>query len=733
MKIALVEKIKTKINYSKYIDFDIDRFALTEIKTSKLLKADITLDFSVLEEYDYIILVGAEPAKFIGKITSVVKYAGHLVSGKYIPLFSPALLTFKPDIKSSFEAALELLHKNISGTGTTMATHYEAIDNKSSALKYLRKVINGKYTNIACDTETSALYPRDGYMLGISMSHKEGQGVYIDADIIDEEVETAFQKIFDKKNIVFHNAKFDMKFLEFHFKFTFKNWDDTLLMHYLLDENNEHGLKYLSMRYTDLGDYDKELEDFKKDYCKQHKILKRDFSYDLIPFDVLSKYAAIDTDATLRLYNKFKPIISSAKGTIGRVYKNILKPGTLFLKDIEQTGVPFSKKKLNSAQKLLDTEIYKLEQELYTHKEVALAEKKTGKIFNFGSTQQLCVLLYDILGLPILQKTPKGAPSANAEVLEELAKDNVIPGLILQLRQLKKIKATYIDKVLAGLDLDGRLRTGFHLHTTTSGRLSSSGKLNMQQLPRDNKIVKDCIAAEEGYLISSCDLQTGEIYFAAVLSKDKNLAKIFKDSDEDFHSSVARMVFRIKGIVPKELRQAAKAISFGILYGSGADKVAETCGCTTPEARTYIKQYFEMFPKLKIWLDRQKNAIRREGHCYSALGRKRRVAQVFSIDSSIASGGVRSAVNFLIQSVSSDVNLLAAIDMHNWLKTSEVTAEIFALVHDSILAHVKINNIDEYEKKLRYFLELDRGISILECPIGLDFERGTTYAFKKDI
>jgi DNA polymerase I-like protein with 3'-5' exonuclease and polymerase domains len=315
-------------------------------------------------------------------------------------------------------------------------------------------------------------------------------------------------------------------------------------------------------------------------------------------------------------------------------------------------------------------------------------------------------------------------------VLERLGDKHPIAALILKLRKLKKIKATYIDKILIGIDRDSRLRTGFHLHTVTSGRLSSSGKLNMQQLPRDDKRVKNCIDAPEGYSIVSQDLTTAEMYYAAVLSKDKNLQKIFSQHG-DFHSNIARMVFRLQeGIsVPKHLRQASKAISFGILYGSGPAKVAEVVGCTVTDAKGYIQQYFQQFPELKKWLDRQKLLIMKNGYTYSFFGRKRRVPEVKSSDQQIAGGGVRSAVNFLIQSVASDCNLLAAIEMNQWLKTSEVNAEIFGLVHDSILAIVKNEDLDNYCARLAYFTKLDRGISIKGSPIGLDVEIGSSYAF----
>lgn len=732
MKIALVEKYPSKINYNKYFNFDFDKYELSSKNLKKMLMSDLELDIAVLEPYDFVVLVGAEPAKMIGKIGSVVKYAGHLVNDKYIPIFSPAMLSFRPEIRPVFEHAVSHMKKLFAGEVVEELGAYQAIDNKKDAIRHLHMLLkNDNYHNIACDTETSALYPKDGYVLGISLSYKEKEGVYISTDIIDSVLEGLFQKLFNKKNIVFHNAKFDMRFLSYHFNFTFPSWDDTMLMHYLLDENSAHDLKSLALRHTTLGEYDKPLDEFKRAYCKQHKIGVKSFTYDLIPWNVISQYAAIDTDATISLFNIFAPIIKGASGTIGKVYTQILKPGTEFLIDMEMTGVPFDREQLLITQHDIESEIFEVETELYTHKEVGIVEKNQGEKFNFGSPKQLCALLFTVLGLPNKVKTATGAPSVSAEVLEDLASMHPIASLILRVRKLKKIKSTYIDKILLGLDLDGRLRTGFNLHTVTSGRLSSSGKLNMQQLPRDDKRVKDCIRAPEGYVIVSQDLKTAEMYYAAVLSQDKNLMSIFSKGG-DFHSNIARMVFRI-GLdedLPKHLRQAAKAISFGILYGSGPAKVAEVVGCTVGQAKEYIEQYFNQFSKLKLWLDRQKTLISKNGSVYSHFGRKRRVPEVMSSDRQIAGGGVRSAVNFLIQSVASDCNLLAAVDMHNWLKTSTIDAQIFGLVHDSVLAIVKETDLPEYLKMLKKFTQKDRGISIEGAPIGLDVEIGTSYAFK---
>ena len=314
-----------------------------------------------------------------------------------------------------------------------------------------------------------------------------------------------------------------------------------------------------------------------------------------------------------------------------------------------------------------------------------------------------------------------------------MAGQSDVPALILAIRQKSKIKNTYLDKIYPQLDRDSRLRTGFNLHGTTSVRLSSSGKLNMQQLPRDNPIVKGCIKAAPGHKIVAMDLTTAEVYVAAILAKDQALMEVFK-SGGNFHSAIAHKVFKLPCDVSEvaELygmqRQAAKAVTFGIMYGAGANKISEQVTkdsgkpFTRNDAQEVIDDYFKEFHKLKSWIEENQKFIMQNGFIYSYFGRKRRLPNVASTDKGIQSHSVRSGLNFLVQSAASDINLLGAIDMNSWIKAKGKKARIFALVHDSILAEVPDDEVDEYMVKLAEYVQLDRGLSIPGTPVGCDFE-----------
>ena len=202
----------------------------------------------------------------------------------------------------------------------------------------------------------------------------------------------------------------------------------------------------------------------------------------MIPFDIMKDYAAYDAVCTFLIYQEFLPYMQKNK-KLGNVYYNILLPATEFLLDVESNGVPFDKDRLMKSTVLMQEEIDKSVADLYNYKEVEMFEKQQGKDFNPNSTVQLRSLLFDFIGLkPTGKKTGTGADSTDAEVLGKLAEEHAVPQLILDIRQKVKIKNTYLDKILPALDRDERLRTGFNLHGTTSGRLSSSGKMNMQQL-----------------------------------------------------------------------------------------------------------------------------------------------------------------------------------------------------------------------------------------------------------
>ena len=747
--VALIEKVPSKTDFVRHFEnkFQFDRYALCSDTTKKkILKKDVDIEIDT-DEYDFVVLVGSEALQHFAKERSITEHCGRLIDDKYIPIINPGMLAFRPEAKETWDDAVSKLNKYISGDLKSVVIDKEkfyGIEDTQEAIEWLKAALVSDATHIAVDTETTGLYPRDGHILGISMAYQEDTSVYISTDCVDEEATSLMQEIFNKKGVIMHNAKFDLAMLEYHFNFEFPRIDDTMLMSYMLNEvPGNHGLKTLAIKHTPYGDYEKPMYEFIQEYCRRNGMLRGDFTWDMIPFDLMQVYAAMDACVTYRIYQIFKEELDKDP-QIRRVYKNLLIPAMRFLTDCQDTGVPFDRKRLEVSQNLMEEDIQTAVAGLYEFEEVKEFEQFQDKGFNPNSTLQLRKLLFDFIGLkPTGKKTGTGANSTDAEVLQALGEEHEVPKHILEIRQKSKIKNTYLDKIIPQLDRDSRLRTNFNLHGTTSGRLSSSGKLNMQQIPRDNPIIKGCIKARPGHQIVAMDLTTAEVYVAAVLARDEKLQDVFRQGG-NFHSTIAKVVFRLPcevGDVAEFYsvkRQAAKAVTFGIMYGAGAKKISaqvtKDSGTyfSVSEAQEVIDDYFKQFKMLKKWLDDKKLEIAKHGYVYSIFGRKRRLPNVHSSDQGIASHEVRSGINFLVQSAASDINLLGAVDMHNYIKDHGLKSRIFALVHDSILAEVPDHEVDHYCEKVKYFIQQPReGCAIKGAPVGCDFDVGEDYSFGK--
>ena len=746
-KVALVETKPSRTDFTREFDgaFDFDQYQLCSDPTlKKVLKRDCDISIDT-DEYDWVVLVGSDALKYFTKINSVTEYSGKKVEEKFLPVINPAMLAFKPEARKTWEDSKKNIIAYINGEIEDVVID-ESIAMGTQDTEVAKEWIRGALAHsgdyIALDSETNGLYPRNGHMIGISMSYNGKNGIYIDTECFDDEIEKMLHELFLKRRVIFHNAKFDMAFFQYHFGFEFPRFEDTMLLHYLIDENpGGHGLKQLSLKFTAFGDYEKPMYDWIQDYKRANGLNQESFQWDMIPFDVMKTYAAMDAVCTFLLYQKFKKIKENPK--LKWVYDHILIPGCRFLIDAQDNGVPFDRQRLLISQGLMQDDIDEAIQSLYDVPEIKRFEEAQGKQFNPNSTVQLRSLLFDYIGLkPTGKKTGTGANSTDAEVLQQLGEVHEVPKHILSIRQKSKIKNTYLDKIIPQLDRDSRLRTNFNLHGTTSGRLSSSGKLNTQQLPRDNPIVKGCIKAAPGNKIVAMDLTTAEVYVAAKLADDEALMDVFR-SGGNFHSTIAKTVFKLPCAVEDvaELygtqRQAAKAVTFGIMYGAGPSKISQQVTkdsgklFSVSEAKEVIDDYFGSFHRLKKWLETNQKFIEQNGFVYSFFGRKRRLPNVLSEDAAIRSHSIRSGLNFLVQSPASDINLLGAIDMNDYIRVEKMKSRIFALVHDSILAEVPDEEVEQYSRALKMFIQLDRGVSIPGAPVGCDFDVHEDYSLGK--
>ena len=328
-KVALIETKPSRTDFVSEFDnqFEFDRYQLcSDPSIKKVLKRDCDIDINT-DNYDWVVLVGSDALKYFTKINSVTEYTGKKVDGKFLPVINPSMLKFKPEARKSWESSKESIIKYIKGEIEDVVideTIARGIQDTAEAKAWILNALADEGEYIALDSETTGLYPRNGYMLGLSMSYNGQHGVYIDTECFDDEIESLLRKLFLQKKVIFHNAKFDIAFFQYHFNFEFPDFEDTMLLHYLIDENpGGHGLKQLAIKFTPYGDYEKPMYDWIDQHKRANGLNAENFSWDMIPFDTMKTYAAMDAVCTYVLYEKFVKIKQNPK--LKWVYDNIFK------------------------------------------------------------------------------------------------------------------------------------------------------------------------------------------------------------------------------------------------------------------------------------------------------------------------------------------------------------------------------------------------------------------------
>ena len=736
---STAEKDANKIidKYLKGVEYDV-KF-LNSTGKEKILKKDIDLDMSELNDYKIKVCVGAESLKYVAGMTGVQKYNGVFLEKKYLPIMHPKICIIKPQLEDEIQRAFAQIPKLLSGedVGKQAEKDYCFIETEEQFLKYKQELEDAP--TLVVDIETTSVSPHTGVILGIAISTRPHQGLYVSIDVVNANKKW-FHMLFVNRKCIFHNSKFDTNYMETELGFEFPDYEDTMLLHYCLEEAvGTHGLKPLALRFTDLGDYERELDEYKKSWARKNKVKLADFNYGMLPSDILAPYACKDADATFQLYVKFKPLVDKSE-EFNKLYGTILKPATHAMKRLEKNGGPVDIDQVRYLTEQYTIDMEECLEEIMSHEAVQRFERTQNKDFNPNSTYHLRELFFNILSMKVTKKTDTGAPSTDKEVLANMG--HPLAEAILDLREKTKLAGTYISNIRNGVDKDGRLRSGFNIHGTTSGRLSSSGNLNYQNIPRDNKDIKKLFRARPGYKIIQCDLGTAEVYYAAMLSGDQFLQKAFIDK-LDFHSYVAKQMFNlpcevneVKKLYGNE-RQYAKAITFGIMYQAGPAKIAETVNkdakegeqISVPQSKQFINKYFSEAKALKRFIDASNSQIENHAFIYSFFGRKRRLPEAKSPNPGVSKHAIRSGVNFLVQSVASDINVLGVIDLIEWIEDNDYLDAIlpFTVVHDSIVSEVREDLVDTYIENAKRCIQKDRGLSIPKCPIKVDFEIGPSW------
>ena len=596
-------------------------------------------------------------------------------------------------------------------------SNYELI-NSEGALDKIIKAAN-KSKVIAIDTETTGLDYMDADLVGVSMAYEAGKAFYIPFGHEKQEVSQLEEKIVLEKlkpflekaqnKIIGQNIKFDRNILaRYGIKIdSIKN--DTMMMSYVLDASaTRHNLDALSSYY--LNHKTSTFEEVAGKGVKQ-------VTFDKVPLDLATNYAAEDADITLRLYEVLEPKLNSIK-PLKKLMEDIEIPLIEVLSDMEQNGTLLNSKILASQSKDLESRIKKLEK---------LAYEIAGEEFNLGSTKQLREIFFDKLNYRVVKKTPGGQPSTDEKVLQELSEEYELPKVLLEHRTLSKLKSTYTDKLPGQISSNtGKVHTSFHQAVTTTGRLSSSDP-NLQNIPirtEDGRRIRQAFEATKGNKIISADYSQIELRVMAHLSKDKGLLEAFNQG-EDIHSKTASEVFDVNlDEVTSDLRRNAKAINFGLIYGISAFGLGKQLGINRNLAAEYMGMYFEKYPGVKAYMETTKDAARDTGYIETLFGRRLYLRDINASNAIRRQASERVAINAPVQGSAADIMKIAMINAHKSLKESKLKAQLTLQVHDELIVDTPKKEADKVAELLTNSMQ---EAANLDVPLVVDIGIGNNW------
>ena len=594
---------------------------------------------------------------------------------------------------------------------------YKCITTKKDLKKVIKEA--SKSDTVAIDTETTGLDYIDSELVGISISFNAGEGFYIpikhnDESIIQLPLEDVINELKpllenSEKKIIGQNIKFDKNILmKYGLKIaSIKN--DTMMMSYVLDASaTRHNLDALASYY--LGYKTSTYEDVAGKGAKQ-------ISFDDVPIDIATNYAAEDADITLRLYEELSPKLKNIE-SLNKLNEEIEIPLIEVLSDMERNGAILNAKVLNAQSKDLEERIIRLENKAY---------KLAGEEFNLGSTKQLREIFFDKLNYRVIKKTPGGQPSTDEKVLAELAEEYELPKVLLEHRTLSKLKSTYTDKLPNQISsLSGKVHTSFHQAVTTTGRLSSSDP-NLQNIPirtEDGRRIRQAFEPSNGNKFISADYSQIELRVMAHLSKDPGLLSAFQEG-EDVHSKTASEVFNV-GIedVSSDLRRNAKAINFGLIYGISAFGLGKQLGITRNLAAEYMAMYFEKYPGVKQYMESTKESASQNGYVETLFGRRLYLKEINANNALRRQASERAAINAPVQGTAADIMKIAMIRMYQALEKEKSEARIILQVHDELI-------LDTPEKEIDRVIELTteamKEATLLDVPLEIDIGIGDNW------
>ena len=553
---------------------------------------------------------------------------------------------------------------------------YESIINEKSLNKWL-KILN-EQSVIAVDTETSSLNPLEADLIGVSFSYAPNKACYIPLahknikslkkKLVLEKIKPILEDPSIKK--VGQNIKFDFIVLKQN-GIEVNPIEDTMLISYTLDAgSNRHNLDTLSEIH---------LEHKTISYKELVGTGKNKLNFSDIELDKATEYAAEDADVTLRLYNHLKSRLNEEK--LNKVYEFFEKPMVQLLSKMEFNGIKVDDLYLKKISKKFEDKLRKIEKEIYSI---------AGKEFNIGSPKQLGEIIYNELKIAKLKKTKKGSLATNANILEDLAlKGNKFPKLILEWRQISKLKNTYSDALQDHISKKTkRVHTSFLLAATNTGRLASSDP-NLQNIPiksEEGREIRKAFIADKKNILISADYNQIEMRILADIADVKELKKAFKNN-EDIHCLTASQIFNVPiNKVNDDLRRKAKTINFGIIYGITQYGLAKQISVSNQEALDFINSYFKNFPEIKDYMSSTISICRKQGYVSNIFGRRIHLRGINDKNFSIRSFQERAAINAPIQGSAADIIRLAMIKINKLIENDKkLQTKMLLQIHDELI------------------------------------------------
>lgn len=552
-------------------------------------------------------------------------------------------------------------------------------------------------TLYAVDTETTDLDVMSAEIVGLSFSHRAGEGVYLplaheypDAppQLNRETTLAKLKPLLEDPHPrkVGQNLKYDLGVLANHGIALDGIAHDTMLESYVLDSTAaRHDMDSLALKY--LGHKTIKYEDVAGKG-------KGQINFREVPVEQATQYAAEDADITLRLHEHLWPRLGETP-PLATLYRKIEMPLVPVLARMERIGVRIDAAMLRRQSTELAKRMFELERE---------AHELAGQTFNLASPLQIQEILFTKQQLPVLKKTPKGAPSTAEEVLTELALDYPLPRVLLEHRGIAKLKSTYADKLPEMIHpKTGRVHTSYHQAVAATGRLSSSDP-NLQNIPvrtEEGRRIRQAFIPEDGWTMLSADYSQIELRIMAHFSQDAGLLKAFA-AGSDIHRATAAEVFGVApDAVTDDLRRSAKAINFGLIYGMSAFGLAQQLKIERTAAARYIDLYFARYPGVKAFMDRTREGARERGYVETLFGRRLYLPEINVSNQARRQYAERTAINAPMQGTAADLIKLAMISLDRWIREAGLPVKMIMQVHDELVFEVRHDALEPAREAIR--------------------------------